>query len=547
MPADTNVQTLIINKMTQAQYDALTTKDPAQVYVITDAESGGGASTAADVSYDSTGNHILTGSNLQQVGGQVDTALTDISMMVGKVPYSSFNPEDPNSPQDWQAKISFALPADAVDGTYFCFTKSLNQSPGYGTWYIEFTIKDGEFTNEYGANTATFVPGVVSPANYSGWVGEAANSLAGGIENGTIILTGQMRGPLTTAYYNEPFPTTWLKVSPLYRKTTLEKVAEPQLFSGAIPLGVSFTIGNPYATNVQEVLTQSSSQISVNSEESLVLPLYPQQAGEGGYNASYCTKIISLWLNANNYFFAELVSRDRWIWKVLAAKGVFTNLEASIWGATETELVLVLTGFGAVDNIFTSVGVYPLRYKSPTLTFYTALNPGDPSTKRVLTPETVEDSDAGLRGDYCCRYGVVAWPNGRPTIGAGNTVNVPAGLVLNIPGTVANPASNLITMSSAQTVTLTKTTNSLLVYVQGLDELQQCDKICFSSTMPEDDESTCQLWWNGLEMKFRSNDQGNVWIAVRAGILGELIYTDGSLTRINPVGWYHYVPETTAS
>lgn len=158
-----------------------------------------------------------------------------------------------------------------------------------------------------------------------------------------------------------------------------------------------------------------------------------------------------------------------------------------------------------------------------------------------------EIASTGLEGDYRCRYGVVAWPNGSPSIGTGNTVNIPAGLVLNVPGTVANPSTSLITLASAQTVTLTKTTNSLLVYVQGLDEIQQCDKICFSKTTPVDDDSTCQLWWNGQEMQFRSTDQGNIWVAVRAGILGELLYTEGSLTRINRVGWYHYLPETTGA
>lgn len=165
----------------------------------------------------------------------------------------------------------------------------------------------------------------------------------------------------------------------------------------------------------------------------------------------------------------------------------------------------------------------------------------------IDAPTSGSGGDDGLRGDYCCRYGVVAWPNGSPSIGTGNTVNIPAGLVLNVPGTVANPSTSLITLASAQTVTLTKTTNSLLVYVQGLDEIQQCDKICFSKTTPVDDDSTCQLWWNGQEMQFRSTDQGNIWVAVRAGILGELLYTEGSLTRINRVGWYHYLPETTGA
>ena len=37
MATDTNIEKLIINKLTQAQYDGITTKSPTEIYVVTDA------------------------------------------------------------------------------------------------------------------------------------------------------------------------------------------------------------------------------------------------------------------------------------------------------------------------------------------------------------------------------------------------------------------------------------------------------------------------------------------------------------------------------
>lgn len=203
----------------------------------------------------------------------------------------------------------------------------------------------------------------------------------------------------------------------------------------------------------------------------------------------------------------------------------------------------------------TDTNVQTLIINKMTQAQYDALTEKDPSQVYVVTDASIQSASAaaaganseyGLRGDYCSRYGVVEWNAGVPTIGTGNTVNYPGGMVWDIPGTVANPTTSRLTLSSPQTITLTKTTNSILAYIEGVG-IEQCDKICFSLTEPADDGATCQLWWNGQEMQFRSTDTGWIWRAVRVGVFGELVYTDGALTRINRTGWYHYLPTTTAA
>lgn len=57
MPTDTNVDTIIINKMTQAQYDALTAKKPTEIYVITDAPATNVETTAVSTGYGVHGDY----------------------------------------------------------------------------------------------------------------------------------------------------------------------------------------------------------------------------------------------------------------------------------------------------------------------------------------------------------------------------------------------------------------------------------------------------------------------------------------------------------
>lgn len=69
----TNVVTL-----TQAQYDALVTKDPGTIYVISDAPSAYYAKTDVDNAPTSGSTNLLTSGTLYNVLGDIDNALTSI-------------------------------------------------------------------------------------------------------------------------------------------------------------------------------------------------------------------------------------------------------------------------------------------------------------------------------------------------------------------------------------------------------------------------------------------------------------------------------------
>lgn len=146
--------------------------------------------------------------------------------------------------------------------------------------------------------------------------------------------------------------------------------------------------------------------------------------------------------------------------------------------------------------------------------------------------------DYGIRGDYCSKYGVIKIGNSKPDIISSTEILWVGPNIIKMPGTLANPSESLVTLANSINHTIHKTTDFDLVYVHGLDELLECDKVCFSRTKPTE-EGTCQVWFNGIEWKFRDVNQGNVWTAARCQPLGRVIFTDGAPTRIDYVGWYH--------
>lgn len=202
----------------------------------------------------------------------------------------------------------------------------------------------------------------------------------------------------------------------------------------------------------------------------------------------------------------------------------------------------------ALDKLFAvDVDGRP-SYKKPGATVYGPngsqgiIHTVDDTNAVIMTtaaPVAVSTDDVGMRGDYCSTYAITDAPNGKPTISTGNVINIPAGLRLDIPGTQANPTNTLITLASNTTHTAEKTTDFYLAYVHGLDRYLECDQVCFMPNEPADTPTTtCQLWYNGKEWKFRDINAGYTWVPCRAHILCKCMFTDGNLTRLSYVGWY---------
>lgn len=132
----------------------------------------------------------------------------------------------------------------------------------------------------------------------------------------------------------------------------------------------------------------------------------------------------------------------------------------------------------------------------------------------------------GLEGDYCSKYGIVdETTSGLPSIGTGNQVIIPAGLVMDVPG-----VSGLTTNATVITHDLTSTTNCELFYAGG--EIIEATDVFFQTDEPQNGATGFAAWWNGTEWKFKSNDTGNVWSVANAVRIAKCIFTDGNLTRL---------------
>lgn len=142
---------------------------------------------------------------------------------------------------------------------------------------------------------------------------------------------------------------------------------------------------------------------------------------------------------------------------------------------------------------------------------------------------TVQDNN-GLEGDYCCKYGIVdETVSGLPTQGTGNQLIIPAGLVLDIPG-----SPGLTTNLTAITHDLVSTTNCEIFLAQGT--VIEATEVYWQTTEPEDGQTGYLAWWNGTGWKFKSNDTGNVWRAANAVRVAKCVFTGGSLTRLSFTG-----------
>lgn len=147
-------------------------------------------------------------------------------------------------------------------------------------------------------------------------------------------------------------------------------------------------------------------------------------------------------------------------------------------------------------------------------------------------------SDNGIIGDYQSHYGIIDTPYGLPTQGTGNEIKMPAGLKLSVPG-----ADNYITLSSAETYTLTSTTDCTVFYVRGTDgngaTYMEATSVHYSEKEPGDNGvDGFQAWKKPRQnWKFRSVDTGNVWREVVGTPIADCKFIDGNLVRIDFIGY----------
>lgn len=127
MATDTKLQELVINTMTKAQYDALETKDPNEIYVATDAKTG---AQDLDTSNVGTTGQVLsktdTGMEWVDMGG----ASGDYLPLAGGTIIGNFPSSNP------------AITVSSESSDVYAFT--MRQSGGYGVSFYANAV--GGFT-----------------------------------------------------------------------------------------------------------------------------------------------------------------------------------------------------------------------------------------------------------------------------------------------------------------------------------------------------------------------------------------------------------------
>ena len=142
-------------------------------------------------------------------------------------------------------------------------------------------------------------------------------------------------------------------------------------------------------------------------------------------------------------------------------------------------------------------------------------------------------SSYGLRGDYSthygieyCQYGLIDNPVGT------KTVIVKGGMMLCVPG-----AETKTTIGSNIIYNILSDSDVTIFYADG--NVLEVNKVEYSIEEPDSIDNGMLAWWNPQfgKWQFKSNDTGNVWREANATPLADVRIDNGTINRIDYVGY----------
>lgn len=269
------------------------------------------------------------------------------------------------------------------------------------------------------------------------------------------------------------------------------------------------------------IVTSDSQSDSSNPSSSGVTEDWVKQNFMNSGEALYSTKTLSELFQSSNGKILKIYNEEK-----MPTKGAYTVMSLGWTYADSQNAPALIACELATHKLYFYHGSY--NSCNPAAWKEFAFDVGE-----VSTPTT--GTNYGIRGDYCSTYGVVESPNGRPKLGTGNNVIIPAGIRINMVGDTQTTIASQVTVP----VTLNKT--CFLVFVPDLDDPYQfCEQICFIDKKPEESDATCRVWFDGEKWWYRSINLGDTWVpVVRAQPLAKCIFTGSNLTRLDYIGWYH--------
>ena len=146
-------------------------------------------------------------------------------------------------------------------------------------------------------------------------------------------------------------------------------------------------------------------------------------------------------------------------------------------------------------------------------------------------------SDAyGIKGDYCCKYGIISAQYGLVEYQAlSNEVIVKGGIQLIMPN-----KDNKVLIASDIKYEVQSIVDVTLFYADG--EILEADNVYYQiQEPPENGIYAFSAWWNPEVNKwsFKSNDTGNIWREADATPIADIHFVNENIVRVDHVGYRH--------
>lgn len=524
MATDTVVKNFILNKMTQAQYNALESKDANQLYFLLDAQSvskvdftdvtptpAPDANTYALINLGALADGLYT--------FYVKTTLTD----------------DGASVENPFAFVFEVSGSSIINATYAprpdltVLGKNLYAGSGYSGYPFAY----GKDSN---GNLLIQAPGGYLNNTPLGWGNTTTKAYVSPIYNAAGEVAGTIKSVIWSADPSSDATTDFRGFSAY--QTPVDESPKATAFYNSVAnvAGKNYLIFTVPGAVTAKTTSAYSYYLNTAPVE-LLLTVAPDSPSSSG-------SLLELKVVFNRSG-AKVLSEN--------ATGIFEGATYSVYynkygfsmPAFVVELEPNLGGGGPAWAVLSSIYGGRGYGWAPSVYFTNEVDTSQfefIANVPVVKPSVGTDNN-GIKGDYFATWGWMEGSNGLPTIVSGsNNIKIPAGTILMCPG-----SDGYITISSDTTFENNLTGDFTLFYARNLDGTGAgfiaATEVVWSDTEPEPNGQTGFQAWKksgSSNWQLRSNDSGNVWREVVGGPIADVHYTDGNATRIDFDGYRQF-------
>lgn len=525
MATDTVVKNFILNKMTQAQYNALESKDANQLYFLLDAQSVSKVDFTDVTPTPAPAVNTYTLINLGVLADglytfYVKTTLTDGGVLV-------------ENPFAFVFEVSGSSIINATYGPRPDLTV-LGKNLYAGSEYDGYPFTYGKDSN---GNLLIQAPGGYLNGTPLGWGDTTTKAYVSPIYNAAGEVAGTIKSVIWSADPSSDATTEFRGFSAY--QTPVDKSPKATAFNNSVTnvAGKNYLIFTVPGAVTAKATSEASYYYNAAPVE-LLLTVAPDDPSSIG-------SLLELKVVFNRSG-AKVLSEN--------ATGIFEGTTYSVYynkydysmPAFVVELKPFLSGDGSAWAVLSSIYGGRGFGWAPSVYFTNEVNTSQFEfiANVPVVKSSVGTDNNGIKGDYFATWGwMESSTRGLPTIVSGsNNITIPAGTILMCPG-----SDGYITISSDTTFENNLTGDFTLFYARNLDGTGAgfiaATEVVWSDTEPEPNGQTGFQAWKksgSSNWQLRSNDSGNVWKEVVGGPIADVHYTDGNATRIDFDGYRQF-------